>query len=153
MEPEGRLAYQERELLKDVISFRGHRMVRSFHPTTIEVTTEDYLTENGDCIIGVGASKGCSQLDPGVKAGLRTAGAKVTFRLIVGETNFEFFGRGDPRLGLSHPHDLVIRKSEFISDRTVAVHANAAARDIPRTMVKLLQNPEARGLMEIEISG
>ena len=138
---------------KAIVTFRGHPMVRSTHPTTIEITTEGHLTPRGDCIIGVEASGGCSQLDAKVKEGLRRRGSSVTFRIIVGEHSFEVKAEGDPRLELSNPHDLVIRRSDFISDRTLAVHADSAARDIPRGMVRILKDPGTLGRMEIEVRG
>jgi len=137
---------------KAVVTFHGHPLVRSAHPTTIEVTTEDHLTANGDCIVGVGASSGCEQLDARVKEGLRTKGSRVTIRLAVGNHTFEVKAEGDPRLELSHPNDIVIRRSDFISDRTLAVHADAAAKDIPRELVRLLRDPGAVGRLEIEVA-
>jgi len=126
-------------------------MVRSAHPTTIEITTEDYLTESGDCIVGVGASKGCAQLDEKVKQGLRTKGSPVTIRLVVRDMVFAVNAKGDPRLELSHPHDMVIRKSDFTSDRTLAINADAAARNLPREMVHALKDPKTEGRLEIEV--
>ena len=41
---------------------RGHPLVLGTHPTTFEVTCEKHLTENGNCIIGVAADKGCAGL-------------------------------------------------------------------------------------------
>ena len=139
------------ELARDVVRFRGHPMVSSLHPTTIEVTTEDHLSENGDCIIGVGADKGCSQLDPAVKECLRHEGSKVTLRIVVGSSTFEVRATGDPALALSHPRDIVIRKSQFVSDRTLALRASAASRDIPRGMVRLLMDPATVGSLEIAV--
>jgi len=139
------------EVAKDVVTFRGHPMVRSLHPTTIEITTVDHLTERGDCIIGVCASKGCAQLDPWVKEGLRRTGSKVTARFVVGSFRFEVRAVGDPRLLLSHPHDIVIRRSEFASERTLAVRADKASKDIPREMVRLLRNHSTSGALEIEV--
>ena len=127
-------------------------MVRSAHPTTIEVTTEDHLTPKGDCIVGVGASSGCAQLDQPLKEGLRTKGSRVTIRLVVGDRTFEVRAEGDPRLELSHPSDIVVRRSDFISGRTLAVHADAAAKDIPRDMVRLLRDPSTAGRLEIEVA-
>jgi uncharacterized protein len=140
-----------RGALKEVVRFMGHPMVRSAHPTTIEVTTERSLTERGDCIIGIAADKGCAQLDERVKAGLRRAGSQVRIGIQVGDVSFDLSARGDPRLELSHRHDMVIRKSEFLSDRTLAVRATAAARDIPREMVRLLKDPGMSGTMTIEV--
>ena len=54
--------------IEDVIEFRGHKSIRATHKTTFEITTDHHLTENGDCIVGVGASKGCSQLDERVRS-------------------------------------------------------------------------------------
>ncbi len=126
-------------------------MIRSLHETTIEITTEDHLTEKGDCIIGVGAGKGCADLDERLKLALRREGAKVHFRIGVGGVIFDMKAKGDPRLELTHPHDIVIRKSTFVSNRTVAVMANAAAMDLPREMVASLRIPGATGFIEIEV--
>lgn len=139
------------ETLKETVKFRGHRMVRSTHPTTIEVTTEEDLTEQGDCIIGVGAEKGCAGLGPGVKSLLRAEGVRVKVTIAAGGESFVIHARGDPRLTLTHPHDLVVRKSEFTSDRTVAVGADASSRDIPRSLVRLLQDPATLGSLVIEV--
>lgn len=127
-------------------------MVRSTHPTTIEVTTEEYLTEQGDCIVGVGADKGCAGLDPSVRELLRTAGTRVKLSVLVGGESFVLNAKGDPRLTLTDPHDIVIRKSDFVSDRTVAVAADASSRDIPRSIVRLLQDPGTEGRLEIQVS-
>jgi hypothetical protein len=155
---QGRLEMSARKTMltarvaKESVEFRGHPMVRSGHLTTIEITTDDHLTVNGDCIIGVGASKGCAQLDGRVKEGLRRRGSKVTIRILVGNYSYTVNARGDPALALSHPHDMVVRKSDFISDRTLAVQADSAAKDIPREIVHLLRNPATVGRFEIEVS-
>jgi len=58
-------------------------------------------------------------------------------------------GRGDPRLTFSHQTDLVVRKSGFISDRTLMIHTDKSSMDIPRDMVRLLQDPTCRVTVEI----
>ncbi len=138
-------------LEREVVEFRGHPMVRSSHPTTIEITTEDYLTENGECIIGVGATRGCAGLSSAVKEALRRDGSRVALKVVVGTTSFVIRAQGDPRLTLSDPHDMVIRKSDHISDRTLAVRADASSRDLPRDIVRQLKNPATRGRLEIEV--
>ena len=47
---------------QETIHCRGHPLVLGNHPTTFEVTAEDHLTKNGNCIIGVAADKGCKGL-------------------------------------------------------------------------------------------
>lgn len=148
----GRRLLPGSEVLVESVTFRGHQLVRSLHPTTIEVTTEESLTENGDCIVGVGAAKGCAGLDERIKESLRRRGSMVTLRLVVGTLSFVLSASGDPKLQLSHEHDMVIRRSDFVSDRTLAIRADAAANDIPREMVNLLRNPKTVGRLEIEVA-
>jgi len=52
---------------QDVIHCSGHPNVRALHPTTFEVTTEPSLSPAGDCIIGVCADRGASDLNPDLK--------------------------------------------------------------------------------------
>jgi hypothetical protein len=141
----------KRTAVKDRIAFHGHPMVRALHPTTIEITTDGSLTERGDCIIGVGAERGCAQLDETVRSGIRRTSSHVLLRLVVGPDSFLVRASGDPRLSLAHPHDMVVRKSSFVSDRTVAVGADSAAVDIPRRIVKKLRSPAVVGYLEIEV--
>ncbi|MDV3293108.1 MAG: DUF371 domain-containing protein [Nitrososphaerales archaeon] len=138
-------------MMAERISFRGHPMVLGLHPTTIEITTDEHLTRNGDCIIGVSSERGCEGLSEEVKEALRGSGTRVSLRFFVNGESFLVTGRGDPRLTLSDPHDMVIRKSDFVSDRTLALGASAAAKDIPRSMVKALKDEKAKGYLEIGV--
>jgi uncharacterized protein len=138
-------------LIRETVTFRGHPMVRALHPTTIEVTTDEELTARGDCIIGVGADKGCEQLGDSVKTAIRRKEARVRIGIVVGDFRLVVNARGDPGLELSNPHEMVVRRSSFLSDRTLALHADLAARDIPRPMIRQLTNPETVGRLELEV--
>jgi hypothetical protein len=127
-------------------------MVRGSHASTIELTKEGYLTEEGDCIIGVQASHGCSDLNERLKNALKREGSRVRVRISAQEMEFELEASGDHRLLLTDPHDIVIRKSDFVSSRTLAVRADAAARDIPRELIRVLKDPKATGRLEIEVT-
>ena len=139
-------------ILKERIAFHGHPSILALHPTTLEITSENHLTQRGDCIVGVCAERGCAQLDEAVKSGIRRVSSRIQIRIVVGADSFVVSASGDPRLTLTHPYDLVVRKSHFVSDRTVAVGANAAAKDIPRRMVTRLRNLETVGHLEFEVS-
>jgi hypothetical protein len=127
-------------------------MVKALHPTTIEITTEEHLSERGDCIIGVAASKGCDGLATWTKDALRNDESRVTIRVLVGQELFDVRARGDSKLSLSHPRDIVIRRSTFINERTLAVNADFAAIDLPRSIVETLKRDSATGIMEIEVT-
>jgi uncharacterized protein len=51
---------------------------------------------------------------------------------------------GSPELRLVHPKDIVIRKSGYISDRTLAIHADKASKDLTRILVEKLSESKTR---------
>jgi hypothetical protein len=127
-------------------------MVRALHPTTIEVTMEEHLTERGDCIIGVGADRVCLGLNEELRKALSTTGSKVTLRILVAGQSFEVRCRGDRRLLLTNAEEIVVRKSDYVDGRTLAVGADYAAVDIPRRIVERLKHQDATGVLEIEVA-
>jgi uncharacterized protein len=135
----------------ETVEFRGHPCVSSLHPTTIELTTEDWLTEKGDCIVGVSATKGCAGLSEEMKSAIRRDGSRILMTIRVGDLDFRLSAFGDRRLELSSEMDMVIRKSGFVSGRTLALGASAAARDLPREMVQRLRAPETTGTLRLEV--
>jgi hypothetical protein len=116
------------------------------------ITVDDHLSTRGDCIVAVRAEKGLRDLSPGIKEVIRSEGASV--RLIIKAEGRTFIteGSGDPRLTLSHPSDMVIRKSSYICDRTLMIRADKAARDIEDPFVKLLQKGNCQVSLTIEAS-
>ena len=133
------------------IQFSGHENIRSNHQKTIEITKESHLTPSGDCIIGVNASASCADLPPLLKKKLQNPNSKVTFSIKVGKHEFNVEGRGHENLILTHLEDIVIRKSDFVCPRTLAVKCDKSSDLIPREMILLLQNPKTQGTFTIII--
>ena len=133
------------------IQFSGNESIRSNHQKTIEITKESHLTPKGDCIIGVNATSGCADLPQELKDKLKVFGAKVIFSIRVGEHEFVLEGKGHPDLILTHSEDIVIRKSDFICPRTLAVKCDKASDLLPREMVLLLQDPKTKGTFTIVV--
>ncbi len=110
----------------------GHPNIKATHKNTIEFTKEDYLTPEGDCIVGVKADFDVSELKKfvkkhkHVKITIKTGGLK---EIITAKTNPDF----------SDDHELVIRLGEHASPRTFAVRADKAAKHLNRELVKALQ--------------
>ncbi len=128
---------------------RGHPSVSSTHPTTLELTKDTGLGKNGDCIIAVGCSVGLRDLPEPMKNALSSGACRARLTLRVDVHQFAVEGRGAHGLTLSHPTDIVVRKSGFVSDRTLMVLADSAAADIPRSFVELLQDPRRKVLVEL----
>lgn len=133
------------------IEFTGHENIRSNHTRTIEITKESHLTPSGDCIIGVNATASCADLPDLLKKKLQNTNSKVIFSIKVGPYEFIVNGMGNENLILTHMEDIVIRKSDFICPRTLAVKCDKTSDLIPREMISLLQNPKTRGTFTITV--
>ncbi|MFH0897695.1 MAG: DUF371 domain-containing protein [Candidatus Bathyarchaeota archaeon] len=117
----------------------GHPNVTARNRTTFEVTKEDQLTRRGDCIIAINASKGARDLNEELKKLVKREDAEITVIIEVGPYREMVKGKGNTGLTLNHATDLVIRKSNYICDRTLMVGADNVAIDFSRDMVKKLQ--------------
>jgi len=133
------------------IQFSGHENIRSNHKKTIEITKELNLTPRGDCIIGINASSSCFDLPTSLKEKIQNPDSRVRFSIRVEQHEFTVEGRGHKDLTLAHKEDIVIRKSDFVCPRTLAVKCDKASDLLPREMVKLLQNPKAQGTLTITV--
>ena len=130
--------------VSEFISGFGHENVRATHKTTLEITAEKNLSREGDCIITVGADRTFAGLSNEFKEKLRKPNARLTVLIEADGISDQVTAYGSPRLILSHPTDMVVRKSEFISDRTLAVRADKAANDLSRELVDKLKNPKQK---------
>jgi len=133
------------------IEFSGHENIRSNHQKTIEITKESHLTPKGDCIIGVNATSSCADLPQNLKDKLKSPDSKITFSIKVEDHEFVVEGAGHPDLILTHHEDIVIRKSDFICPRTLAIKCDKASDLLPRRMVSLLRNPKIKGTFTIKV--
>ncbi|WP_299292350.1 DUF371 domain-containing protein [Nitrosopumilus sp.] len=133
------------------IEFSGHENIRSNHQKTIEITKESHLTPQGDCIVGVNATSSCADLPEELKQKLKNPNSKIIFSIGVDDEEFVVIGRGHPDLILTHQDDIVIRKSDFICPRTLAIKCDKASDLVPRKMISLLQNPLAKGIFTIKV--
>ncbi|MFA5332118.1 MAG: DUF371 domain-containing protein [Methanoregula sp.] len=124
----------------EIIHCRGHSLVLGTHPTTFEVTKEEHLTENGNCIVGVGADKGCADLSEEFRGMLSHDDAVLVTRLVCGECEAVIRSRGSSGLSLNHPTDLVWRKSTFTCGRTIGICSDHVAATLLRELVTALKS-------------
>jgi hypothetical protein len=137
--------------MREEIHFHGHRNIQALHKSTLEVTKDEYLTLRGDCIIGVRADKACKDIDEKIKARLRMDEAIVKVIIAVNSLEFSFYAKGSSKLPLSDHSSIVIRKSTYTCDRTLAIKSSAAAIDIPRYIIDLLKDENNKGVMIISV--
>jgi len=135
-------------IISEAISFHGHRNILATHYNTLEITTEKEISKRADCIIGVSATKACSDINERLASHIKSGG-KMAFVIKVNEIEFSFTGYGSPDLQLSDSQEIVLRKSNFASSRTLAILSDAAAIDLPRFLIRKLQDPQCKGDLEI----
>ena len=117
----------------------GHVNVSARHRTTIEVTRDDYLTPRGDCIIGIKADKGLSDINPELKDIIRRDNSLVIVMFIADDYFDYVIGMGSSKLTLSNSNKLIIRRSGYIDDATLMIRANKAAVDLDRRLIDRLK--------------
>jgi len=130
-------------LAVEKLECNGHVNVLGEHPTTIEMTKDSDLTLQGDCIIGVKATKALKDFNKDFKR-LAKEERYIQCNLRIEDREVVITGKGDPNLSYAHPTDIVIRKSFFTCPRTVMIWADKAAKDLPRDFIQLLKNPDTR---------
>jgi uncharacterized protein len=127
---------------QEIIRCRGHPLVLGTHPTTFEVTREDHLTSNGNCIIGIAADKGCAGLSPAFKTVLAHDDTILVTRLACNGIVAEVRSRGSSKFTLDHPADMVWRKSTFVCGRTIGISSGRVALTLPRELMENLARGE-----------
>jgi len=127
---------------KEVIHAYGHKNVLAENRTTLEITKETHLTPRGDCIIAVAADKTLTDFDQQFKELLCKDNARLSILIEAGDESETVNALGDTHLTLVHPTDIVVRKSGYVCDRTLAIHADKAACDLSRRLAEKLTNAQ-----------
>jgi hypothetical protein len=137
--------------IEEIIFGYGHENIQATHHATLEFTKDRHVSKMGDCILVVSADKGLAYLSPEFKNALQKPNAKLTIQIEAGGISEIVHARGGPHLTLTHPAEMVVRKSDYASDRTLGVHADKAARDLSRALVEKLKNPKQKAKITLTV--
>lgn len=129
----------------------GHQNIQATHKTTIEFTKEKNLSKQGDCILGINSTKGAIDLPSEFNEASRKVGAKITITIEAGTFKEIINAKGNPDLQFTHPTDLVLRKSNYLCSRTLAIEADKAAINFSRKFIEKLKNPKQRIKITLEV--
>ena len=130
--------------IREVIFAQSHENILATHKTTLEFTKDQHLSKKGDCILAVAAGKAIPDFSAEFKKNLRKPHAKLTITIEADGVTEQVNAAGSPQLILTHLTDMVIRKSEYVCSRTLAVHADKAAQDLSRDLVEKLKKPKQK---------
>ena len=112
----------------------GHPNILATHKTTLEFTKDEELSLKGDCIIGVKADFDLKSIKKFIKS-LKSNNIKIIIK--AGKHKEEINGKINP--GFNSDKELVMRKSDFVSERTFALKADKAAFDLKRQLASHLK--------------
>ena len=117
----------------------GHENITARHKTTLEFTKDRDLSLKGDCIIGVKADFSLPQLKNFIKS---IDNNKITIIIEtmnnINKKNNKIIEKINAEInpGFNSDKDIVIRKSDFRDERTLAVKADKAAFELSRELIK-----------------
>ncbi|QZA87708.1 DUF371 domain-containing protein [Salinarchaeum sp. IM2453] len=137
--------------MKQKIAATGHENVRAKHTSTAEITSDDYLTPAGDCIVGINADQTPAEFDSRFIEACKDHSAQITVTFTVDEKTATINGQGHPDLSFENDRSMVCRTSDYVDDRTIMVNADKAAADLPREMIdRLSEGGELSVEIEVE---
>ncbi len=124
----------------------GHQNVLGTHKTTLEFTKEKEVSLKGDCIVGVNADFELSRLKEFIRKSIKNNNKKITITIKTILQNKQFqetiLAEIDPNF--EDAKELVIRKTNFVSERTFAIKADKAAFDLNRNLIRFLRGKKNR---------
>ena len=128
----------------------GHKNVLSTHKTTFEVTKESILSKRGNCIVAVGATIGAIDLPVEFKKAATKENTAIKITIEADNLKEKVKAKGSPKLSFTHITDLVVRKSDYICGRTLAINADKASVDFSRDLIEKLKNPKQKVKITLE---
>ena len=119
----------------------GHQNITSKHKTTLEFTKDKEVNLEGDCIIVVSAD---FNLDSIKKFINEKPNKDITIIIQIIKSNKKIIEKIKAEINpdFNSEKEMVIRKTDFISERTLAIRADKAACDLSKELLSWLKNPE-----------
>jgi len=128
----------ERQPVTATLQASGHENVTAAHESTFEITTDDYLTPAGDCIVGIEADGAPAAFSDAFVDACSRQTARITITLDAAGQTDTVEALGSPELTFESERSAVVRTSDYIDDRTVAIAASKSAGDLDRDLVAAL---------------
>lgn len=123
---------------EETVRATGHENVTAEHASTLEVTSDDFLTPAGDCIVGIEADRTPADFGDSFVRACQDETATITITLETDGHEAVVEAQGHPDLTFDGDRSFVVRTSDYVDDRTVAIDADAAAADLDRDLVAAL---------------
>ncbi|MCB9361995.1 DUF371 domain-containing protein [Candidatus Woesearchaeota archaeon] len=119
--------------MKYTFTCKGHENLLGTHRNTFEFTKDKHLTKKGDCIVGVEADFVLDKLTPFL--------TKDDMVITIVVNSLTWSCKCTPNKAFHSNHEIVCRRGDFDSKRTLGLRCDKAAIDIPRELLEPMKNP------------
>ena len=127
----------------------GHPNILATHKTTLEFTKDKEVSLKGDCMVGVKADFELSKIKNFIK-NLNNKEILMTIKTISNKKNIQETITAEVNSHFNSNKEFVIRKTNFISERTFAIRSNKAAFDLNRGLIRFLKEKKNKIKVVIE---
>ena len=124
----------------------GHENILSDHPTTLEFTKDTYVTKKGDCIVGIKADFEIEEIKKLIAKCKKENNYSITIQIETKGNKETVNAQLNP--GFSSETEIVIRKSGFLSERTLAIKADKSSKEFSKALIAELK----KNTTEIKVS-
>ena len=126
----------------------GHPNILATHKTTLEFTKDKELSLKGDCIVGVNADFELKKLKKFIQ---KSKNKKITITIeTISNKKIKEKINAELNPSFNSSKEFVIRKTNFVSERTFAIRANKAAFDLNRHLINFLKEKDNKISIIIE---
>jgi len=125
----------------------GHPNVRCTHKNTFEFTKDKEVSLDGDCIIGVNSDFDVNEIKKIIKNKQKKE-EQVKINIIVDDLVEEV--NCLVNLAFSDDHEIVVRRSNFKSERTLGLYSDKACIDFSEDFRRKLKNKDQKIKVVIE---
>jgi hypothetical protein len=134
---------------REEIIAHGHENILARDEECFEVTTNKD-PKGEDSVIAVRANKGCKDLNDNFKMAVKSAN-KVIITIEAGNEVEKITAYGSPALKLTDVNEIVVRKSDLIDGKTVAILANKSANEFSKAMKEKLKDSKTEVKITLEV--
>ncbi len=127
---------------KVLIRCIGHPNISATHKTTFELTKAKEISKRANCIIGTRCDKASFDIGSELCSLINKKRCIIILELESAGVKDQVVAWLSPAKALRSTHSAVVRKSNYVCPRTLAVMANKAAIDLDRRLIKKLAERE-----------
>ena len=125
----------------------GHPNILATHKTTLEFTKDSELALKGDCIIGVNCDFELNEIKKLIK---NAKSSKVTITIETEDKKIKEIIKAEINPDFNDEREMVMRKTDFFSERTFAVRADKAACNLRKGLVEFLHKNSSKIIISIK---